>query len=454
MILFGTLGLKLLPGLYTGAELGWTDSLFTATSATCVTGLVVVDTATYFTPKGQLFLLLLIQLGGLGMLGLASFVIITLGSRLSLRQEALAGHAGAGGAAQDVPFRSLMRDVLIFTFGAEAIGFVMLWGLWTIAPLSPEMSFTETGWHALFQAVSAFCNAGFSTFSDSLMGMQQRPVTQIVIMAGAMAGSLGFLTMEEIKLWIQARRRQRKFRMSLHTRLVLVTNAILIVVGLVVLASLEWRNPNTLGPMGVGHKVVNALSSSITSRTVGFNTVDFDEMAPGSKFVTVLLMAIGGSPGGTAGGVKVTTIAILAAMAWARLRGRTTTDLWDRTLPTATTQRAVGLFAFVFSFMTVGILILTVTEMAPEAISAAAAQAGRPEPHDFLDYMFEVASGFNTVGLSTGPTPELSRPGRVVLVAMMFVGRVGPLAFAAALSRDEPAQRKVQRFAQEDVIVG
>lgn len=456
LITGGTLGLKLLPGLYTADKLGWLDALFTATSASCVTGLVVVDTATHFTFAGQAFLLLLIQAGGLGMLGLASLIIVTLNSRLSLRQDVLAGGSGTpGGAAAHVKVRSLVRDVFIFTALAEGIGFVLLFGLWTIWPIREGIGAGETAWHALFHAISAFCNAGFSTFSDSLMGMQNRPMTQIVIMGGCISGALGFLTLEEIKLWVQARRRKKSFRLSLHTRLVLVTFGILLLIGWAAAMSLEWANNRTLGPLAVQDKIVNALFCSMTPRTAGFNTVDFDETLPATKFITILLMSIGGAPGGTAGGMKVTTIGILAAMAIARFRGRPTTDLWDRTLPSATTQRAVGLFAFSFTVMTAGLLLLTITELGAYYPGDQAAAAGVVESrHDFLDHMFEAASAANTVGLSTGPTPDLSPAGRFLLVLLMFIGRVGPLTFAAALSRDDPNQRLVKRYAQEDVIVG
>lgn len=458
LVAFGTLGLKLLPGLYTGPELGWLDALFTATSAVCVTGLIVVDTATYFTPAGQAFILLLIQLGGLGILGLASLIIITLNTRLSLRQDVIVGAGSAGGAAQNVPVRSLVRDVILFTLVAEGVGFVALFVLWVISPIRQDMTIAQTAWHALFHSVSAFCNAGFSTFSDSLIAFRDRPFTQLVVMGGIIAGGLGFLTLEELKLWWHARRQNCAFRLSLHTQVVLVATAVLILLGWIGLGALEWKNPSTLGGLSWPHRVVNALFLAVTPRTAGFNTIDYGSSLPATKFFTILLMSIGGAPGSTAGGVKVTTIGILAAMAWGRFRARTSNDLWSRTLPDKTAQRAIGLFVFAFMIVTGGIALLTVTELgtsfrvAPAAVVPPAALP--PRTFDFLDYMFEAVSAFNTVGLSTGPTGWLSDKGRLLLVVLMFVGRIGPLTFAAALSREDPRERLVRRYAHEDVIVG
>ena len=451
LVVVGTLGFKTLPGLYVNPNepLSWLDALFTATSAVCVTGLIVVDTATYFTPLGQFYVLILIQLGGLGMLGLASFIIVTFRVRLSLRQDAIAGGGGPGGAAENVATRSLVRDVLLFTFGAELIGFVALLWLW-----HGDLGWRSAAWHALFHSVSAFCNAGFSTFSDSLMGYQHRPATLLVIMAGIILGGLGFLTLEELKLWIRARREERGFRLSLHTRLVLSSSLILILAGAVLLGALEYGNPRTLGSFDAVDVVVNSLFLSVTPRTAGFNTVDYGGVTSATAFATILLMSIGGAPGGTAGGIKVTTIAVLVAMAFSRTRGRGTTDVWERTIPAATSQRAAGLFAFAFIFVTAGILLYSITELGTEYVGFSADGIRLGEPLNFLDVMFEAASAFNTVGLSTGTTDDLSPPGRLLTIVLMFIGRVGPLTFAAALTRDARSARLIRRHAHEDVVVG
>ena len=432
LVLLGTLGLKLLPGLYTGEPLSWLDALFTAASAACVTGLIVVDTATYFTPLGQAFLLLLIQVGGLGMLTFTSLIITTLGGRLSLRQEALS----TGGSADIAPHvnpRRLLRDVVLFTFAFEAAGAAALYALWV-----PRLGWEGAAWPAVFHSVSAFCNAGFSTFPDNLVSFQDSPATLSVVMALIVAGGLGFLTLEELALRARAGRNRQVFRLSLHTRLVVVTTVALIAAGWGLFAWLEWGA--TLGGMDTPDRVVNALFLSVTTRTAGFNTVDYGRATEGSNFLTILLMSVGGSPGGTAGGVKTTTLALLVVLAWSRYRGEGVASAWGRSLRKETTDRAVGLAVVSFAAMTAGILALTVTER-------------HTGTGDFLGRMFEAVSAFNTVGLSMGQTATLSPAGRVVVTALMFVGRVGPFGLAAALTSRAAAGGRF-RYAYEEVAVG
>jgi trk system potassium uptake protein len=437
LIILGTLGLRLLPGLYTGEPLGWVDALFTATSAVCVTGLVVVDTATYFTPFGQAFLLLLIQLGGLGMITFTTLIILVLGRRLSWRQEVLSARAAE--PTPHVDFRRLTRDVVRFTLLFEAAGALLLYAFWV-----PRFGFRDAAWPAVFQAVSAFCNAGFSTFSDSLTGFQTSPVSLLVMMSLIVLGGLGFLTLEELYLSRKAERKGAAFRMSLHSRLVLVVTAVLLGGGWLLFTLFEWEV--TLAQLPLWARPVNSLFMSVTARTAGFSTVEYATMAERSSFLTILLMSIGGSPGSTAGGLKTTTIALIGLLAWSRFRGYETTNFWGRTVPTETVQRAVGLFVIAFAFVTVAIFLLTTTESG-QAIEDAA--GGR-----FLFYMFEAVSAFNTVGLSMGATPELSTPGRWLAIVLMYVGRVGPLTFAAAIALGRPTVGRGFRYAREDVVVG
>jgi trk system potassium uptake protein TrkH len=435
LILLGTLGLKTIPGLYTGAPLGWLDALFTATSASCVTGLVVVNTATYFTPAGQAFLLLLIQLGGLGMITLTTLIILALGRRLSLRNEAIS--ASGAEVAPHVSPQRLVRDVVRFTLLIEAAGALLLYLLW-----APRLGALAAVWPAVFHAISAFCNAGFSTFPDSLLGFQRSPGTLLIIGSLITAGGLGFLTMEELHLLRRARRERRVTRLSLHSRLALAVTAALIVGGAALFALFEWQG--VLAGLPLGDRLVNAIFLGITPRTAGFNSVDYAHTSESTNFLTILLMSIGGSPGSTAGGLKTTTVALIGLLAWSRLRGREVVSIWDRSVPEETIQRAVGLFVVVFALMTAAIFVLTSSE------AGAASPAARP----FLGYMFEVASAFNTVGLSMNLTPDLSVVGRWVGIVQMFVGRVGPLTFAAALARSRRAPGDEFRYAYADVVVG
>jgi trk system potassium uptake protein len=432
LILIGTLGLKYLPGLYTGEPLNWIDALFTSTSAVCVTGLTVVDTATYFTRAGQAWVLLLIQLGGLGVIAFSSIIIIALGRRLSLRHEALS--LDVHEAAPHIDMRRLTYDVVLFTVLLEGLGALALWAFW-----APRFGSSQAAWHAVFHAVSAFCNAGFSTFSDNLMSFQRSPGPLLVVGALIVLGGLGFLTLEELYLWRRARRRRQPFRFSLHSRIVLATTAALLVGGWFMYLVFEANG--TLAHLPNEHKASNALFMSITCRTAGFNSIDYALASDSANFLTILLMSIGGSPGSTAGGIKTTTFALIGLLAWSRLVGHNTTTFWGRSVRKETTERAVGLFAIAFGLVTAAIFILTATER------------NHPSEGRFLAHMFEVSSAFNTVGLTMGLTPTLSSSGRLLMVLLMFFGRVGPLTLAAAIALRQSGAIRF-RFAYEEVVVG
>lgn len=430
LIGLGTIGMKTLPGLFAAEPLSWLDSLFTVTSAACVTGLAVVDTGTRFTFLGQAYLLAVIQLGGLGMIAFTSLIILALGGRLSLRQESVAVSVAE---TATIDARKLIVDIMRFTFTIESIGAMLLYVMWI-----PRLGWNGAAWPAVFHSVSAFCNAGFSTFPDNLISFQHSPGTLVVIGALIVLGGVGFLTMEDVMPYCFPRKGRRQLRISLHTRLVLWTTAILIVSGTGVYALLEWDQ--TLAEMTIIDKLANALFLSITPRTAGFNAIDYGQAADSTNFFTILLMMIGGSPGSTAGGIKTTTFALLGLLAWSRFRGDATTSIFGRSLPKETIDRAIGLFVIAFGIVTAGILVLTLTE----------SRSGSPQ---FLEQMFESVSAFNTVGLSMNLTPRLSTQGRLIIIALMFVGRVGPLAVAAALAR--PGRVASQfRYAYEDVMVG
>jgi trk system potassium uptake protein TrkH len=435
LIAAGTLGLELLPGLYTGERLGWLDALFTSTSAVCVTGLIVVDTATYFTPAGQAWILLLIQLGGLGIITFTSLIVAMLGRRLSLEHEAIS--ASIADIAPHVDYRVLTRDVVLFTLAIEASGALALTLLW-LPRLGPSAA-----WHGAFHSVSAFCNAGFSTFTDNLIGFQRSPATLLVVGGLIVAGGIGFLTMEESYRWLRARWGRRRFRVSLQSRLILLTTALLIAVGWGTFAALEWDR--TLKGLPAADKLANGLFLSITPRTAGFNAIDYGRASDSANFQTILLMTVGGSPGSTAGGLKTTTAALLVLLAAARFRGRSTTDLWGRTIPEESIQRAVGLSIASFALVTACILVITTAE------SGGPGSAVRDS---FLKYMFEAVSAFNTVGLSMGVTAGLTAASKWTLIVLMFVGRVGLTTAAAALVLARPGSGGEFRFAYEDVVVG
>jgi trk system potassium uptake protein len=432
LILAGTLGLKLLPGMSAGEPIGWIDALFTATSAVCVTGLTVVDTATYFTLRGQAWILLLIQLGGLGMIAFSSIIIIALGRRLSLRHEAIS--SGLALAAPQVDMRKLTFDVIRFTVFFEGSGAVLLYALWI-----PRFGWRDAAWPALFQSISAFCNAGFSTFSPNMMEYKESPLTLLVLGALIVFGGLGFLTLEELHLRYQAGKVQKAFRLSLHSRLVLATTAALLLFGWVMYCVFEWDR--TLADLSIGHKLTNGLFMSVTARTAGFNTIDYAEASDSANFLTILLMSVGGSPGSTAGGIKTTTFALICLLAWSRLRGYETTMYASRSIRKETTERAIGMLVIAFGLVMAGVFLLTATE------------AGNGASGRFLHHLFEVTSAFNTVGLSMGQTATLTDPGRMLITALMFAGRIGPLTLAAAIALRQSGAGRF-RYAYEDVVVG
>ena len=433
LTVLGTLYLRFMPGLTVVGGLSWTDAAFMATSAVCVTGLVVVDPATQFTFAGQLSLLVMFQLGGLGLLTLTSLVLLNVGQRLSLRHQVLARTAGA---SEEVDLRHLLRSVVRFTFILEAIGAVLLY-----LAFVPKMGWGEAAWPAVFTAVAAFCNAGMSTFETSLAGQAFSWIPLAIVMVLVVLGGLGFITLEE--LHVRFARGGQRIRISLHTRLVLTASVILVVAGWIGFAFFEWNN--TLDLMGDDVKVLNALFGSITPRSSGFSTVDYTQVTEPTAFMTILLMIIGGAPGSTAGGLKVTTVALLVGLAIARLRGEEELNAWGRTVPEETVQRAVGIGVIGFTIMSIAIFAIVAIE---EPFISHARSEGA-----FLQYMFEVASAFSTTGLSMGVTPTLSDPGRWLIIVLMFVGRLGLTTFAAAVAFSRAGARDV-RFAHEDVAVG
>jgi trk system potassium uptake protein TrkH len=332
----------------------------------------------------------------------------------------------------------LTRTVVRFTLLVEAAGAVVLY-----VALVPRLGWKDAAWPAVFHSVNAFCNAGFSTFTDSLIGFQRSPVVLIVVMLLVVAGGLGFLTIEEANLWRRARRGGPRFRLSVHSRLALVTTAVLIIAGWGLFTIFEWSV--TLAELPLPHRLINSLFLSVTPRTAGFYAIDYAQATDSTNFLTILFMFVGGSPGSTAGGIKTTTVALLVLLAWSRFRGRETTNIWGRTIPEETTQRAVGLALTAFAVLTVCIFLYTYTE-----------HTGVAEGHArFLTIMFEAAGAFTTAGLSMNATATLSEAGQWITLFLMFVGRVGPLTFAAALAlAAHRGRRDGYRYAHEDVVVG
>jgi trk system potassium uptake protein TrkH len=430
LVLGGTLGLLVLPGLYTGPRLGIIDALFTAASAVCVTGLIVVDTARYFTFWGQAWILLLIQAGGLGILTFATLIIRVLGRRSALGLESA---AGTGVAARIGDTGAMVRAVFLLTFGIEAVGATVLWLVWR-GPLGAGPAV----WHAVFHAISAFCNAGFSTFSDNLVGWRSSPPVLLSVGGLVLLGGIGFVVLEDVRARL---RRGGTRRLATHSRIALLATGVTVAVAAVLFFGFEGAH--TLRGLTAGDRVTNALFMAITPRTAGFNTVDYSAVSNASYALTIGLMFVGGSPGGTAGGVKTTTASVLLLLLVARLRGRRHVAVVRHTVPEDVLQAAAGLVVGAVAILSVGVFLLLLSEPAV----AAADRAG------LARLVFEANSAFGTVGLSMSKTPELTPSGRVIITLLMFVGRVGPLSLAAAMATGRE-RRAPHRYAYDNVAIG
>lgn len=428
VILVGTLLLVSPMSGAGGASVGWSAALFTATSAVCVTGLVVVDTPTAFSGFGQAVVLLLIQIGGLGYMTLSTLVAVALGRRVSMNEQHslqeslnLSSRAGILGFAM---------TVIKLTLAFELVGAVILMARWwgTFG--------ADAVWLALFHSVSAFNNAGFSLFSNSLMDWKGDVVVNLTIMALVVAGGIGYLVLTELGRYRQTG------SLSLHTRFVLMLTAMLISGGTLVILMTEGTNPATLGPMNWPGAVLAAAFQSVTTRTAGFNTLDMGALQPATYFAMLILMFIGAAPGGTGGGVKVSTFGVTVLALWATIRGMREPTVFWRRIPADLVARAffVSLIAFLAVNVVTGILLVR-------------------EQGDLLRTLFESVSAFGTVGLSTGVsgTPlslsaAFSEGGQLLMCLLMFMGRIGPLTLAFALaSRRTPTR---VRHPEGRVLIG
>ncbi|MEW6471131.1 MAG: potassium transporter TrkG [Actinomycetota bacterium] len=423
--LAGTLLLLLPVATRAPGRASWTTALFTSTSATCVTGLAVVDTPRYWSGFGQVVILGLIQVGGLGIMTLSSLLVIILSRRLGIRQRLVA--AAQTGTLRLGDVRSLVVAVIKMTIAVEtAVAVVLLLRFW----LAHDTSLGRAAVLGVFHAISAFNNAGFALFSDSLIGYQTDLVMLVVIALAIIAGGLGFPVWRQI-----AATAGRPSEWDLHSKITVLTTIGLISVGWVLFTWFEWTNAATFGKLSTPESVVNGFFQSVTPRTAGFNAIDIAELNDTSHLLTTILMFIGGGSGSTAGGIKVTTFALLGWVMWAEVRGERDVDVFRRRVPTDIQRQALTV-----ALMAVGgvvgstMLLLTIT------------------PFELADVVFESVSALGTVGLSTGITPSLSEPARLVVTALMFAGRVGPpTVFAALVLRD---RERLYRHPEERIIIG
>jgi trk system potassium uptake protein TrkH len=400
-------------------------ALFTATSAVCVTGLIVQDTPTYWSGFGQAVILALFQIGGFGIMTGATLLGLLVTRRLKLSSRLIAQAETKSLVLGDVA--GVLRLILLVTLTIELL---------TTAVLALRLryaydnSWSDALWHGLFQAVSAFNNAGFSTYSDSLSGFALDPLVLVPIVAAVVIGGLGFPVIFELRHGLR-----KPERWSIHTKITLFGTVFLLIAGLVAVAAYEWANPTTLGPFAWHEKLLNAAVHSVMPRTAGFNSIDVGGMRIETLAVNYALMLIGGGSASTAGGIKVTTFFLLGFVVWAEIRGQTDATAFRRRISSHVQRQALTVVLLAVGSVGGGVLILLSVTSFP-----------------LQDVLFEVISAFGTVGLSTGITAELPAGGQLVIIALMFIGRVGTITVASALALNE--RTTPFRYPEERPIVG
>lgn len=383
------------------------QALFTSTSAVCVTGLTVVDTPTFWTPFGQIVILVLIQLGGLGIMIFASLIGLILARKLSVRARLNTAAEAKSIGFDDV--RGLVRGIVLISLVIEAITFVPLF-LRFLTGYGYGVG--EAAWHGVFHAVSSFNNAGFALYSDSMIGFAQDPFICLPICAAIILGGLGFPVIMQLR---------KEFRHPLHwsmnTKLVLWGTAVLLAAGTVYITAFEWSNPATLGGMDPWGRILTGFFQSVQTRTAGFNSVDIGAMHDETWLGMDVLMFIGGGPAGTAGGIKVTTFAVLFFIMMTELRGEGAVNIFGKRLSRAVHRQAITVVLIAVAAVLVGAALIML--LTGEGLDRA---------------LFETVSAFATVGLSTGITADLPEAAQLVLVVLMFLGRLGPLTLGSAIA--------------------
>lgn len=424
-ILTGTVLLSLPAATAAGERTALVDTLFTATSAVCVTGLVTVDTGEYWSTFGQVVILGLIQIGGLGIMTLAALAMLLVSRRLGLRAR-LVVQAETKALGLHTIHR-VIRNIVLLSVISETVTATVLTVRFAVGY---DQGFAEATYNGVFHAVSAYNNAGFSLYSDSLTGFVADPWICLTVATAVIIGGLGFPVVFEL-----ARGWRRPAKWSVLTRITLALTGTLLVLGTIVTTAVESSNPATLGGLGWPAKFLGGFFHSAMTRTAGFNSVDTGQMRPESLFVTDVLMFIGGGSAGTAGGIKVTTFGLLAFVIWSEMRGEPHVNVGRRRIPDVNQRQALT------------VALLSVAAVAVTTFVMLAATRNTVD-----QVLFEVISAFGTVGLSTGITPDLPPAMKVLLMALMFVGRVGPLTMASALALRERARRF--ELPEERTIVG
>lgn len=424
VIIFGTILLMLPVSSKLNTVTPFMDALFTATSATCVTGLVVVDTGTHFSFFGQMVLLMLIQIGGLGIMTISTVFAIILGQRINLKLENIMYQVVGGSYAVNV--FQLLKSIVLVTLVIESVGTLLLF-----ARFAQDFQPMEALFLSLFHAVSAFCNAGFSPLGNNLVSYVDSLAVNLVITALIIAGGLGFSVI--IDLQHHALKKDRARKLNLHTKIVLVTTAFLLVLGFTVFYLAEYNG--AMRGFSIHRRILSSWFQSVTLRTAGFNTIDLSQIGKASVLISIVLMFIGASPGSTGGGIKTTSFAVLTLSVISLLKGKRHISVFKRRIHEYNFREATGLIMLSITIILVVLFFLMLVE-----------------PHAFDKLLFEAVSAFGTVGLTLGITPQLTVIGKLLITVLMYVGRIGPLTMIYAFSTR--AKQININYAEEKIPIG
>jgi trk system potassium uptake protein len=425
--------LLMLPVSATNKGVGFINALFTATSAASVTGLSVVDTGRDFSLFGQLIILALIQVGGLGIMTLSTMLMMIAGIRPGMTSRVVVQDTFNLNGMID--FKTILKDVIFFTFIIEGVGAALL-----IFYFLPNRTLPEAIYLSIFHAVSAFCNAGFALFSDNFIQFQQSWGFNLIIGFLIILGGIGFIVLSEVKRKAPFSRRELS-HLSLHSKIVLSVTSILIISGTILITAMEWNN--TLYNLPIPEKFLAGFFQAVTTRTAGFNTLPIGNMVNEALFFMIILMFIGASPGSCGGGIKTSTAACLFSLGYSRFKGYERPRIFNRTISQESVGRAGSVTMVSALVVIVGTMMLLITE---SGRGSAILNRGK-----FIEMFFEVVSAFGTVGLSAGITGTLTAAGKLIITFVMFIGRLGPLVVAMAVSRTSAPRYS---YAEENIMIG
>lgn len=423
-------------------SISFVDALFTATSATCVTGLVVVTTALHWSTFGKIVIMLLIQIGGLSFISFYAYFLFFMGKRIRLEDRMLLQTSFNYDS-----FQGVIKLLILIVRGTLILEGVAAFFLFIFFKFKEQLSFATSLFYSVFHAISSFCNAGFDILGEtSLSPYVGNYYINFIVISLIVSGGIGFVVWQELldKIKGIAKRDKNRAskRLSIHTRFAIIGTLTMILFGMIFTLLNEGANPETIGNLPLPHKMLASLFYSVTLRTAGYYSFNPGALKDSTKIVSGLIMAVGGSPGGTAGGIKTVTIAVILASVYSTLKGQSQIVVWGRTLSYKILQKSITIAVLMLSLLFVGTGILSVLEK------------NCVFPHTFVDIFYEVASALNTVGITSGITPYLSVAGKILIMSCMLIGRLGPTTVYIALTSSHLKSDKTIKYPEENVLIG